>query len=1283
MCLKMRTVLFQALLLCVCSAFVSGERLFTDPADTLAGWTEDSQSSNEAGDHTGGIRSVVKNGEIVFQLNSWWDGAESTQITKNTSIDAEAGKIYCLTAEIESYSDGKPVTLALFNAGAPSETLDSRTVYPETDGFRNFQVCIDTDQNPEIIGKTIGIKINAGSWNNLGIRKIHLDTGRPAAAALRLFTDPAETLADWTEDSKAENEAGDDTGGIRAAEVNGDMSFRLNSWWDGAKRVKISRATDAASRPGTIYSLTAEILSYDNSDPVELKIFNADNPQEVIAAETVYPSTQNFSSCEVRFDTAENPELAGKTLGIEINPGWWNNLAVRKVCIEANPPEANTVYFSAKAAGEDKSLDYWGTDQTWITSNNMDAALDNLGSLLDVVRISSRVIEPLTYEGGEPKLPDSAKNTIDSAMAQAGRASDADLSIMLLPTDVHHEVADWYISDGEIIPDRWVDALIAAINYVNSTYGYSMSDWAFVEVFNEPDWDWPVATKSAMADIMAEYRTRPELDSIPLLGPSTLSSNSFQSWYSATSQYTDICGTHVINGSLESLIGALNQSHADGKPFLNPEIHNIVELMVQANCSDHGFAGEGGIYWGEIDETRGIFSKALRGKRLGYKTHEPTWTAGSVYRDLEKRVWAFVAGNERNALNNRWKFRCMDRDVFFNSEGPMRSWEIDVGSHTEKHLEVTWSERAPDFFTIYMLNEGRDLRLNAENGNLDTEPAAYGEDSARWEFVEAGAFYYIDNVDSVSNKRLAASSSTGGLILTDTDNNQDFAKWQLLEAGDNYYLENIGLQRQDDPCRLIIDSSGEPGFAASSDISQQAVWNLQDGGPAGNTSPSAPYNLTGDVVDGGIKLTWEHEASPEFAGFNIYRLKNNNPIEQITSNLQEPNFIDTDVVELARYRYFAAAENLSGMLSSFSNQAVLRPRPFDAVDDFQSGNFSGGSGWKGSWAASGSASVSSLNGNHSAKIAGSASITRELDPEWSWLLSFKYDADLLAPGEWAAAQIYDFADQSWRPVWTARYYNNGLDSSAAAGIPDGLKQAEVRLADYGYNVSQIRFITSATSQNGCIFIDDVKLIKENYDETDSASPWSDALDTTAGWNEVSEAPDEPGDDTGGIQIIEEDGQIWMELYSWGNGSKHNMIWKDTSAVVQPDTEYYLRVRAKNPSGKGITLTLRNADTNTDIVSQKVYPPADEYADVSVYFSSKYKTSAVGHPLAVYIDAGWWNNCALQRALIEAKEIYHTGDLDQSRSVDMEDFSELSSFWQANYFLEDLKETSQDWLKISD
>ncbi|WP_123785136.1 hypothetical protein [Sedimentisphaera cyanobacteriorum] len=1262
---------------------VNAERLLTEPADTLSGWTEDSQAANEAGDDTGGIRASVMNGEIIFQLNSWWDGAESTQITKSTSIAAEAGEIYCLTAEIESYSAGKPVTLALFDAGEPSETLASKTIHPETGGFRNFQLCIDTNQNPEFIGKAIGIKISSGSQNNVGIRQIHLDSGRPAAAALRLFTDPADTLSAWAEDSNAESEAGDDIGGIRTAQINGDMSFRLNSWWDGAKRVKISRSTDAQARSGTIYSLTAEILSYDNSDPVELKIFNADNPADTIASKTVYPSTQNFSKCEVRFDTAEKPDLAGKTLGIEINPGWWNNLAVRKVYIDANPPEANTVYFSSQAFGEDKPLDYWGTDQTWITSNNMDAALENLGSLLDVVRISSRVIEPLTYDGGEPQLPDSAKNTIDSAMAQAGRAADAELSIMLLPTDDHHEVADWYISGGEIIPDRWVDALIAAINYVNSTYGYTMSDWAFVEVFNEPDWDWPVATKSAMADIMAEYRTRPELDSIPLLGPSTLSSNSFESWYSATAQYTDICGTHVINGSLDSLIWSVTKSHEDGKPFLNPEIHNIVELMVQANCSDHGIPGEGGIYWGEIDETRGVFSKAIRGKRLGYKTHASTWTAGCVYRDLQQRVWAFAAGSERNALPSKWKFRCMDRDVFFNGEGPARSWEIDVASHTEKHLEVAWSNRCPDYFTMFMKNDGRNLRLDAENGNIDSEPVSYSEDSARWEFVEAGAFYYIDNIDLSSDKRLAASSSTGQLILSDTENNQEYAKWQLLSAGDNYYLENVGLQRQADPCRLIIDSSGQPGFAPSSVASAQTVWNLQDAGAAGNASPAAPYNLTAEVIDEGIELSWQHVQNPAFAGYNIYRLKNNNPIEEIAAGLQNKNFIDTDVVELARYRYFAAAENLSGVLSSFSNQAALRPRPFDAVDDFESGDFSGGTGWNGSWTASGSASVASLNGNSSAKITGGSNITRELDPEWSWILSFKYDADLLAPGEWAAAEIYDFADQSWRPVWKARYFDNALDSSASSGVPDGLQEAEIRLADYGYNVSQIRFITSSTNQNGCIFIDDVKMIRENYDETDSASPWSDALDTTSGWNEVSLAPDEPGDETGGIQIIEEDGEIWMELYSWGNGSKRNLIWKDTSAVVQPDTEYYLRVRAKNRAGKGITLTLQNADTDSDIVSQKVYPPQDGYADVSVYFSSKYKTSAVGHPLAVYIDAGWWNRCSLQRALIEAKDIYHTGDLNQSRAVDLEDFCELSSLWQAEYFLDDLKETSQDWLKISD
>ena len=479
----------------------------------------------------------------------------------------------------------------------------------------------------------------------------------------------------------------------------------------------------------------------------------------------VNPSTLLFTDGSILFDSSVYPDSVGHSLAVGVEGGWWNNFGITQVTVETNSSEGNLIEFDTTDPGVTKSLDYWGGEQSWISSSNMTSTIENLGhEQTDSVRINFPATAPLEYDGGIPSLPDSMSSVIDSAMQQVIRMPDAHLTLMLVnKTDLH----DWYVdTDGLIHPVRWVDAVIATIHYVNDTYGYMMDDWDFVEVFNEPDWDWPVGSMSNMAEVMAEYRTRSELDTIPLLGPSTLSCSTAQNWYNATKTDTDIAGCHVINGSMADFNSFINNVHADGKPFINPEIHNFVETMIQAEYSDR--PGEGGLFWGGVNPSEGRFAKACQGQRIAYKADAATWSAASAYRDLQGRIWLFAGSNERHAFPSLWEFQCADRDVFFDGQGPLRSMHIAMDQHSSNHVEVTWGDRNPLYVQQYVDIVGNQTRMAVSGGAILTVSNNPAGNEARWEFRPAGAFYTVDNVgaeDAGQDCRLGVDAVTNAVLL--------------------------------------------------------------------------------------------------------------------------------------------------------------------------------------------------------------------------------------------------------------------------------------------------------------------------------------------------------------------------------------------------------------------------------------------------------------------------------------------------------------------------------------
>lgn len=170
---SLNTILLISVFLTGICSITFGTELYYSNMSTVSDWNEGSNASNEDGDSTGGIRVV--NGDKV-QMNSWWDGAEWTEIQKDLGHTIQVDKMYTLTANITSYADSAAVDLKLQNISESSD-IAINVVNPETSGFNNYSVAFSTaqGQNSGAVGDTLGISIYGDYWNNLAVTDVTVE----------------------------------------------------------------------------------------------------------------------------------------------------------------------------------------------------------------------------------------------------------------------------------------------------------------------------------------------------------------------------------------------------------------------------------------------------------------------------------------------------------------------------------------------------------------------------------------------------------------------------------------------------------------------------------------------------------------------------------------------------------------------------------------------------------------------------------------------------------------------------------------------------------------------------------------------------------------------------------------------------------------------------------------------------------------------------------------------------------------------------------------------------
>jgi hypothetical protein len=144
--------------------------------------------------------------------------------------------------------------------------------------------------------------------------------------------------------------------------------------------------------------------------------------------------------------------------------------------------------------------------------------------------------------------------------------------------------------------------------------------------------------------------------------------------------------------------------------------------------------------------------------------------------------------------------------------------------------------------------------------------------------------------------------------------------------------------------------------------------------------------------------------------------------------------------------------------------------------------------------------------------------------------------------------------------------------------------------------------------------------------------WNNDCSTLSGWGEASNASNEAGDSTGGIQAQNWGGTTVFQMNSWWDNAGYTNIWTNTGVVIKADADYTVTLLTTSfAGGTPLSVSLQNAAAGwTTFYQENISPSTSGWEDRTLSFSTKNGANAdlVGGQLALGISAGWWNNLGI-------------------------------------------------------
>ena len=532
----------------------------------------------------------------------------------------------------------------------------------------------------------------------------------------------------------------------------------------------------------------------------------------------------------------------------------------------------------------------WGLDLAWIDEQNLRKGVRHMGKEnVGIGRSAFRATEALVND------TDLGNSQISYLRQRSNLFSTVCGSTLplVLTADQEAGADSYYVTNKSCNTNHWAAMIKAHVEWMQKNTQHPVVG---VSPYNEPDY-WTVeegATVAKQVEVAKKLRENysETMKDVAIVGGNTLNNDKALDWYKTGKDYYDWGNTHQLAGEFDTFAAFYQQLKADGKTGYGDEMHNVGEAMIGL---EYGMTV--GIWWGFDSRARGEFCDISRnGERLAYGEHRANWTAASVYRHDDGRVKAFIGSSERQAKTTSYRFVSTDRDVYYDTQGPLRTFRMEIPGGTgyqkgqtnaERVIDIQWGEDVPHVAItdgIYrFINKYTGTYLNATTSTIAMQQNFIKSQTQQWNVKRIdsriGGDYSFFDIEQVKNEHLHInvenfSTLDGAKVIpymnnTTPDSNE---QWYFEYAGDGFFYI-----RNRETALYLTTNSNKIGvltneLQADPQDRERQMWRLLPAGIVYDTeAPAKPAGLTAKAQPASVKLTWQANTDKDLRGYNIFK----------------------------------------------------------------------------------------------------------------------------------------------------------------------------------------------------------------------------------------------------------------------------------------------------------------------------------------------------------------------------------------------------------------------------
>ena len=576
-----------------------------------------------------------------------------------------------------------------------------------------------------------------------------------------------------------------------------------------------------------------------------------------------------------------------------VQPAMSQERSSSSLYLQTQPKSDVTLFYNVAGEGI-RYQPTWGLDLAWISEQNLRKGVRHMGQEnVGIGRSAFRATEELT---NDVSLGNDQISYLRQRSNLFTSVCGAELPLVIT-ADQEAGSVDYYVKNKVCNTSHWAAMINAHVAWMQKNTKHPIVG---VSPYNEPDY-WTTEEGASVArQVEVAKKLREEygetMKDVSIVGGNTLNNDKALDWYKTGKDYYDWGNTHQLAGSFDTFASFYQQLKADGKTGYGDEMHNVGEAMIGL---EYGMTV--GIWWGFDSRTRGEFCDISRhGERLAYGEHRNNWTAASVYRHDDGRVKAFIGSSERQAKTTSYHFVSTDRDVYYDTQGPVRELRMEIPGGTayqtgqtnaERVIDITWGEDVPHVAvtdgTYRIVNKATGTYVLA-GSEIALQKSFLKSKTQQWNIKwsdpkrTAGDYSFLD-IESVSNSQLRMnvenfSTFDGAKVIGYSQNATPSSneQWYLDYAGDGFfYIRN----RETSLYLTSASASGSNGVRVRTNELQsdptereRQMWRLL---PAGidydNEAPAKPAGLTAKAQSASVRLTWLANTDKDLRGYNIFR----------------------------------------------------------------------------------------------------------------------------------------------------------------------------------------------------------------------------------------------------------------------------------------------------------------------------------------------------------------------------------------------------------------------------